>query len=98
MGKMTMLFDGDISPEVRKMVSAKVATLENTAERRYLAVGDMEGILRYIRGSLRNDEIVYINGIGYPVEELKTGLYDSMFFVVYQQGLSIYIDSHLTIK
>lgn len=93
-----MLFDGDISPEVRKMVSAKVATLENTAERRYLAVGDMEGILRYIRGSLRNDEIVYINGIGYPVEELKTGLYDSMFFVVYQQGLSIYIDSHLTIK
>lgn len=98
MEKITMLFDGDISQEIRKMVAEKVATLENTDERKYLAVGDMAGILRYIRGSFSNGDIVYINGIGYPVEEVTTRLYDSLFFVVYQQGLTIYIDSHITIK
>lgn len=93
-----MLFEREISKEVHKIVADKVATLENTTERKYLAVGDMAGILRYIRGSVRNGEIVYINGIGYQVEEVSTRLYDSLFFVVYQQGLTIYIDSHITIK
>lgn len=98
MENLKMLFEREISKEVRKMVADKVATLENTTDRKYLAVGDMAGILRYIRGSFSNCDIVYINGIGYPVEEVTTRLYDSLFFVVYQQGLTIYIDSHITIK
>lgn len=98
MENLKMLFEREISQEVRKMVGEKVATLENTTERKYLAVGDMAGILRYIRGSFSNGDIVYINGIGYQVEEVTTRLYDSLFFVVYQQGLTIYIDSHITIK
>ena len=98
MEKITMLFDGDISQEIRKMVASKVEALENTTERKYLAVGDMAGISRYIRGSVRADDIVYLNGVGYKVNEISANLYDSLFFVVYQQGLSIYIDSHITIK
>lgn len=87
-----MLFEGDISPEVRKMVAAKVATLENTDERRYLAVGDMAGVARYVQASVRATDIVYLNGIGYPASEIRTGIFDARYFVVSQMGLTIYIN------
>lgn len=84
MEEIRKYFVHEISDAVKKMVADTVSELENNDERRYIAVGDLQGIINFLRWNIGLHETVFFNGKKYELRELHIGLYSSYFFILSQ--------------